>query len=119
MWRFFASNLLLRVAIAFAFLYAAIDSLIEPNLWVTFFPPILLTVIPGNSLLVVWSVVEIVIALWILSGKYIFIPSLFAAASLVAIVFFNIPLMQIVFRDLALACVALFLALQSLSPVSS
>ncbi|MHB8710034.1 MAG: DoxX family membrane protein [Minisyncoccota bacterium] len=116
MQKLISSNVLLRVAIAFAFLYAGVDSFIDPNAWVSFFPSFALAIIPGTLLLPIWGVVEIIIALWILSGKHIFIPSLFAATALVAIVLFNISLMQIVFRDLALACVALALALQSLYP---
>jgi hypothetical protein len=110
-------TLLLRIAIAFAFLYPAIDSIIEPNAWLGYFPPALLaataSIVSGVMLLHLWSIVEIIIALWILSGKYIFIPALLATISLLLIVSLNIPLMEIVFRDLALALVSLTLAIQN------
>jgi hypothetical protein len=67
-------------------------------------------------LLSVWGVVEIIIALWILSGKHIFIPSLIAGLLLCSIVVFNIPLLDIVFRDVALALVAFTLAWWSWKP---
>ncbi len=113
----FKPELLLRIAVAFAFLYPAIDSVIEPNAWLGYFPPFLLaataSMVSGITLLHVWSLVEIVIALWILSGKYIFIPALLATISLLLIVGLNIPLMQIVFRDLALALVSFTLVIQN------
>ena len=106
-------NVLLRVAIAFAFLYPAIDGFIEPAAWYSYFPAFVIAIAPATLLLPIWGIVEIIIALWILSGKHIFIPSLLATFALVAIVLLNIPLMQIVFRDISLALAALALTIQS------
>lgn len=105
------SNLLLRLAIALAFLYAAISSLLVPAAWIGYFPHFMLGILPDTVLLSIWSLVEVVIALWILSGKNIFLPSIAACVLLLAIVLFNLPLLDILFRDVALALVALYLAL--------
>lgn len=65
----------------------------------------------SNSLLLSgWGVVEVIIAVWILSGKKIFIPSLAATVLLLAIVVFNLPMFEVVFRDISLALVAATLA---------
>ena len=104
------ATLLLRIAIAFAFLYPPYDTLFNPDSWITFFPQFMLGWAPSNELLWGWGIVEVVIALWILSGKKIFIPSLAATILLCLIVIFNLPLMEIVFRDLSLALVAATLA---------
>ena len=104
-------DLLLRAALAFAFIYPAIDAVIEPDSWVTFFPPFLLAIVPSMLLIYGWSFIEILLAVWILSGRRIILPCALAAAALVAIVLFNLPLFQIVFRDLSLAGLALALAL--------
>lgn len=104
-------RLLLRIAIALAFLYPAISSLITPAAWIGYFPHFMLGVVPDAVLLAIWSLVEVILALWILSGKWIFLPSLIACVALLGIVLFNLPLLDIVFRDVALALVALYLAL--------
>lgn len=109
------STLLLRLAIALAFLYPPFDAISNPNAWLGFFPPAMLQFasahgISGMTLLMLWSVVEVVIAAWVLSGKRIFLPSAAATLFLILIVVFNIPLMEIVFRDIALALVSATLA---------
>ena len=62
-------------------------------------------------LLHIFGVVEVIIALWILSGKYIFIPSTLAALMLLGIVVFNIPQMDVLFRDVSILLMAVTLML--------
>jgi len=106
-------NFLLRLAIAIAFLYPPADALFNPQSWLGYFPGFMRGIVPDGALLLVWGLIEVVIALWILWGKRIFIPSAAAAIFLVLIVLFNIPLMEIVFRDIALALVAAYLAAEN------
>ena len=106
-------NLLLRIALAFAFLYPPINAYVDPNSWIGYFPHFM-RFLPGVLLLHSFGVVEVVIALWILSGFKIFWPCLAAAALLIAIVGFNLPQFQVVFRDLSIAGMALSLALMNL-----
>ena len=105
------TNILLRIAIAGSFLYPAIAALLTPAAWIGYFPQFMLGIVPDAALLGIWGLVEAVIALWILSGKSIFLPSIAAFLLLAAIVLFNLPLRDILFRDAALALVALYLAL--------
>lgn len=107
------NTLLLRIAIAFAFLYPPIDSFFNPNAWISFFPPFMLGYLPNSVMLLGWGIVEAIIAFWILSGKRIFWPSLAATIALCTIVLFNLAFIEIVFRDIALALVAATLALWS------
>lgn len=104
-------QLLLRIAIAGAFLYPAVAALMVPAAWLGYFPHFIIGIIPDAMLIIGWSLLEAVLALWILSGKNIFVPSLVAAILLFAIVVLNLSLIDIVFRDVALALVALYLAL--------
>ena len=108
-----STDFLLRTAIAFTFLYPAVDAVLHPDAWIGFFPQFIFAFVPGSLALPVWSLAEAVLALWIFSGKRIFLPSLAATIALVLIVLFNLPLMEIVFRDIALACVAAVLAMKS------
>lgn len=104
-------QLLLRFAIALSFAYPAIAALSDPESWLGYFPAFL----PSSFLLLhAFGVLELIIAVWILFGTRIVIPSVAAAAILVAIVVFNIRQFDILFRDLALALAALALALQQL-----
>jgi len=64
----------------------------------------------GMVLRDIWSGIEVIIARWSLAGRHIFWPSLVATILLVLIVLFNIPLIEILFRDVALALVTATLA---------
>lgn len=109
--QFWWASLALRVGIAFAFLYPAINAFFNPDSWIGYFPPFLRGYVPDPVLLHAFGAVEIVIALWILSGKKVFWPSLAATGMLVGIVAFNMNNFEVVFRDLAIAGASLSLAL--------
>ncbi len=109
--RHIRADLVLRIGVAFAFLYPPINALSNPESWIGYFPPFTRGYVPDEVLLHAFGVVEIVIALWILSGKRIFWPSLAASAMLVGIVVFNMNNFEVVFRDLAIAGASLSLAL--------
>lgn len=101
---------LLRVGVAFAFLYPPIDAFFSPASWIGFFPHFARGYAPDATLLFAWDALEIVIALWILSGWRIFIPSALATVLLALIVLFNLPLMEVVFRDVSIALMSATLA---------
>lgn len=103
---------LLRIGVAFTFIYPPISALFNPFAWIGYFPAFALGIIPDLVLLHLFGAVEIVIGLWILSGRNIFIPSAFATVMLITIVIFNISQMDIVFRDLSIAAMSLALALK-------
>lgn len=106
--------LLLRIGLAFAFLYPPINALGDPNSWIGYFPQFTRGYVPEEILLHAFGIVEVLLALWILSGWKIFIPSLIAAMILVVIVFFNASQFQILFRDLSIAAMALALAIMNI-----
>jgi uncharacterized membrane protein YphA (DoxX/SURF4 family) len=105
------TDLILRVAVAFAFLYPPFNAFSQPEAWVGYFPAFMAGL--GDPVLVlhIFGIVEIGIALWILSGWKIWLPSLAAAAMLVSIVAFNSSEFQVLFRDLPIAAAALVLAI--------
>lgn len=101
-------QLLLRLAVAFSFAYPPIAALFEPDSWIGYFPAF----IPASlTLLHVFGALEIAIALWIVFGKRIHIPSILAALILGAIVVLNGAQFDILFRDISIAMAALALAL--------
>src|SRR3989344_177660 len=66
--------------------------------------------IPEGTLMLVLAVFHLAIALWILSGWRIFIPSLIATVFLFSVVYFNWNQIDILFRDISLALASLALA---------
>jgi uncharacterized membrane protein YphA (DoxX/SURF4 family) len=109
-----AANLALRIGLAFAFLYPALNALGNPDSWIGYFPPFLLNVgIPAEVLLHGFGLVEVVVALWLLSGWKLVWPSLLAAVMLAGIVIFNLAQFEVLFRDVAIAAAALALAIDA------
>lgn len=112
------ANLLLRAGLAFAFLYPPINAILHPESWLGYFPPFVRAAAHAGGihdlvLLHSFGVVEVVIALWILSGWKIFLPSAAAATLLLAIVFFDFANFEVVFRDVSIAAIAIALAIQN------
>ena len=107
------ADLVLRAGLAFAFLYPPISAIGDPNAWIGYFPSFMRGFVPDLVLLHGFGVVEAVIALWILSGKRIFLPSAAACLILVAIVTMDTSEFQVVFRDLSIAAIGAYLALRN------
>ncbi len=108
------SQLLLRLALAFAFLYPAYGFWKTPSDWIGYIPVFVKNVgLSQDTLIMALAVVHLIIALWILSGWRIFIPSLAAALFLISIVYFNLNQLNVLFRDISLALAALALAFHS------
>ena len=105
------ADLIVRIAVAFAFLSPPINAFSHPDAWVGYFPPFMLALAEGELLLYLFGIVEVGIALWLLSGWRVSFPALAAAAMLVAIVVFNPAELQVLFRDLSIAAAALALAI--------
>lgn len=101
---------ILRIGLAFAFLYPPLDAIADPYSWIGYFPTWMHGYVPDMVLLHAFGVVEIIIALWILSGWKIFWPSCLALLMLLAIVFVNADQFELLFRDLSIATIALALA---------
>ena len=102
-------SLILRVSLAFAFIYPAVNALLDPLSWIGYFPPFLLGIVPDEVLLHSFGVLEVLLALWVLSGWKIQIPAALMALMLLGIVVFNIPQFQVTFRDLSIMGIALAL----------
>lgn len=104
------ASFLLRTGLGIVFLYAALASLLEPDSWIGFLPAVARKVIDPGFLLKLFSAYEILLALWLMSGKETFHAALLAAATMFAIVVQNIGLLDNLFRDVAIFFAALALA---------
>lgn len=103
---------MLRIGAAFAFLYPSIVAVFDPVSWLGYFPHFIFA-LPIDSFVLLhgFGIIEIVLALWMLSGWRIRIPALLMTVMLFAIVAFNLAQIDIVFRDLSIAALTLALAL--------
>ena len=102
--------LYLRIGLAFSFFYAAIASFLNPSSWIGFFPLFLQDLVPEAMLLGSWSIIEILMGIWLLSGKWLKGSAFVSAFLLAGVVVTNLALMDILFRDVSLffAALALF-----------
>ncbi|MBM3257186.1 MAG: DoxX family membrane protein [Candidatus Liptonbacteria bacterium] len=101
--------LLIRWGLAFVFLYAGLASLLRPLDWIGYFPPFLLALIPQGFLLPAFAVIEIVLAVWLFSGRRVKAAGWVAFCLLLGITIFNFGIFDVVFRDVGLALGALAL----------
>jgi len=108
-----ATSLILRAGVAFAFLYPPIAALSDPSSWIGYFPSFMRGIVPDPVLLHGFGALEVLIALWLLSGWRVLWPASLAAVMLAAIVLFNFSQLDIVFRDVSIAAAALALAVDA------
>lgn len=102
-------SLILRIALAFVFLYAAVSSFASPNDWIGYMPRFMRGIVSDQLLLAGFSIFEIALSGWLLSGLYVKYAALLAAAMLAGIVVLNPALLPITFRDIGLFIAALAL----------
>ena len=107
--------LILRLGLAFAFLYPPISAYFDPLAWIGYFPSFVRDIAGENEILLLhtFGIVEIIIALWLLWGKYLWCPSITAAIMLLGIFSFNTAQIDVLFRDLSILCIAIVLAILS------
>ncbi len=103
-------SLLLRIGLAFVFLYVAVASFLAPDSWIGFFPAVFKNIFPQNLLLTGFSVYEILLGLWLLWGRYAFYSAPLAVLTLLGIIIPNLGALDIIFRDVGLLFAALALA---------
>lgn len=94
--------ILLRVGLAVVFIYASLSSFKNPQDWIGYLPHFAREQVSATTLLHVFSVYEMFLALWLLSGKYVKPAAALATVTLTSIVLFNFSLFAISFRDIGL-----------------
>ncbi|MBI2484384.1 hypothetical protein HYV71_04335 [Candidatus Uhrbacteria bacterium] len=113
-------SLLLRVGLAAVFGYAGVAAFLQPTSWIGYIPEFLRESFDSRFLLTVFSGAEIIVALWLLSGRYLFMAGIISALAILGILTFNLGLFDVVFRDIAIFFAALALAyLETKDPESS
>lgn len=100
------SSLMLRLGLAYVFLYAGIDAIIHPQVWIDFLPPIAFEYAPMKLVLDMFSISQILIALALLWRKTSFYGAAVSAVTLAGITISSLVMdlssILIVFRDIGL-----------------
>lgn len=104
-------SLILRASLAFAFAYPAINGFFEPYNWIGYFPSFVTGYLPDETLLLLFAVIELIIALWLLIGWHVVIASSIATITLIAIVLLNLGDIDVLFRDIPIAAIGVALIL--------
>ncbi|MBI5397969.1 hypothetical protein HZB03_00765 [Candidatus Woesearchaeota archaeon] len=107
------SSFLLRTGLGIVFLYAAVSAFLQPESWIGFFPAWLRAIIPGETLLLLFGLYQLLLALWLFSGWRTFYAASLTSLTLLAIIIVNITTLDIVFRDIAILFCAAALAILS------
>ncbi len=110
-----AMSFILRIGIAFVFTYPSIAAVVDPASWIGYFPAFLRNNIPQIPLSLSFAAFELILAVWIISGKKIFIPSVLTSMLLVGIIVFNFNEFHILFRNVAILSATIALAIHSYS----
>lgn len=109
MKRYLSVPLLLSVGLAFVFAYAGVSSLMHPLEWIAYVPHMVSTALSPVTAIKLIAVYELLLAVWLLSGKYRKYAALLSSLTLVGIVVANLGQMIITFRDVGLIFMALAL----------
>ncbi len=103
------SSVALRVGLAFVLLYAAVSSLFNPQDWIGYFPHFLFSFLPSQFLLTGFSAMQIILAVWLLSGWRLQRAALLSALMMAGITVFNLNVFEVTFRDVGLFFMAVAL----------
>lgn len=103
------ASLLIRVGLAAVLLYASVSSYITPADWIGYLPRFLTEHVSGTLLLHVFSVYELLLAVWLLSGIYIKHVAILAALTFSGIILTNTGLLAVTFRDITMVFASLAL----------
>ena len=105
------ATLILRIGLAFSLVFAGVSALITSSDWIGYYPEFVRNFSFSEVLVMISSVGEIFIGLWILSGWKVFLPSVATALFMASIVIFNFGAFLIVFRDVTIGFAAVALAI--------
>lgn len=108
-----AAALVLRLGLAFIFAYAGAASFLNPMEWAGYLPSFASAVISVTVIIQFMALAEVALAIWLVSGKYLFYAAIASTVLLAGITATNLSLLIITFRDVGLVAAALALVLLS------
>ena len=104
---------LLRIGLAFVFIYAGMSILTNPESWIGFVPRFTEAFASRYAILYGHAFFDIFLGIWLLYWKKMFYASALCSLNLLGIILFNLGSLDIIFRDLGLLFSSLALAVLS------
>lgn len=105
-----AAALYLRLGLIFVFVYVPVASYLDPGAYYHYLPNWVTSLVPPTIALDLLGVFELTLSAWLIWGRWLFVPSLLAAAALLGIIAFNMSSFSVVFRNVTIIFAALALA---------
>lgn len=102
-------SLLIRIGLAFVFGFAAISGFLQPETYLYYLPDLIRNSPYALLVLHAFGVYEILLSVWLLSGKEKGYAGLISAGTLFGITATNLVNFQVVFRDVAIIFASLAL----------
>lgn len=116
------AKIFLRIGLAFVFVYAAVEIHYNPDNFLRYVPPFVSDLFPIEKFLPVFGIGEILLAIWLISGKWGRYSAIISFLLLCAITIPNYAFFTTLFRNVAIATGALALfcleSMRSASPPS-
>jgi len=103
------ASLSIRLGLIFVFVWAAVMMSIDPASYLHYMPSWVEVVIPRYYALHAFSAYEILLCIWLVSGKKTFYSGLLAALTIAALTIVNYQYFHILFRNVAIFASALAL----------
>jgi hypothetical protein len=107
------ASLFLRLGLAFVFAFAGISAILNPTAWIGFVPNIVELVIAKESFLILHDIINLSLAVWLVSGKKTYWAAIGSCIMLAGIILGNLGALIITFRDIGLFMAAVALAVMS------
>ena len=107
------ATLVLRLGLAFVFLFAAYTSLLHPENYHKFVPSFVAQLISIDQFLLIYGISEILLAIWLVIGKWAFLSGLISALLLLILTVLNLGEINTLFRNVAIITGALALVILS------
>ncbi len=105
-------SLILRLGLAFAFIYPPLAAFGNPQAWVGYLPLFISKTVPDEIVFLhIFGAFEIIIAIWFLWGRALFYPSIIAVFILALIIILNWAQISVLFRDISIILMAIALAI--------
>lgn len=106
-------SLILRIGLAFSFIYVAISAFLNPTNWIGFIPVFLDSIFSRELFLTTHIIFNLILGIWLLTNKKTYYAAIVSAVALFFITVFNLGALDIVFRDVSLFFMALALVFLS------